>query len=78
MMFIAGDNPEAAARMEWEINRQVKMLAEFPTLGRNGRLAETLELVVNRTQFILIFRVRRGRIEILRLLHGAEKWPLVI
>jgi len=73
--FIARDNPEAAARVEEEINRQVAMLAEFPTLGREGRVPGTRELVINRSPFVLVFRVRSERIEIVRLLHGAQMWP---
>lgn len=61
--------------MEWEINQQVRMLTEFPTLGRKGRIPGTRELVINRSPFILIFRVRKARIEILRMLHGAQRWP---
>ncbi len=75
LVFVARDHPEAAARIEEEINDQVDLLAEFPTLGREGRVAGTRELVINRSPFILVFRVRTKRIEIVRLLHGAQKWP---
>jgi toxin ParE1/3/4 len=61
--------------MEEEINRQMTMLAEFPTLGREGRVPGTRELVINRSPFVLVFRMRNQQIEIIRLLHGAQMWP---
>ncbi len=44
-------------------------------LGRVGRQRSTRELVISRTPFIVIYRIMNGRIEILRLLHGAQQWP---
>lgn len=53
----------------------VAVLAEFPQAGRPGRRAGTRELVVPRTPFVVPYRVRGGFIEILRLLHGRQRWP---
>lgn len=60
-----------------EIEQQSDMLADHPEIGRVGRRRGTRELVINRTLFILIYRVRprAKRVEVLRLLHGAQKWP---
>jgi toxin ParE1/3/4 len=40
-------------------------------MGREGRIAGTRELVVRRTPLIVVYRVQVGRVEILRVLHGA-------
>lgn len=73
--FVAADNPGAAVRLDEEIERQTDMLAQFPKMGREGRVGGTRELVIGRTPFIVIYRVRGKRVEILRLLHGAQRWP---
>lgn len=75
--YIAQENPRAALDQLDEIEQQSDMLAEYPEIGRAGRRRGTRELVVNRTPFILVYRVgsRLKRVEILRLLHGAQNWP---
>ncbi|WP_037405097.1 type II toxin-antitoxin system RelE/ParE family toxin [Shinella sp. DD12] len=75
--YIARENPSAALDQLDEIERQSDMLAVYPEIGRVGRRHGTRELVVNRTSFILVYRLRPRlkRVEILRLLHGAQNWP---
>jgi toxin ParE1/3/4 len=75
--FIAQDSPRAALDMLDQIERQSGALAAHPMMGRAGRVAGTRELVIARSPFILIYRVRPEfeRVEILRLLHGAQEWP---
>jgi toxin ParE1/3/4 len=46
-----------------------------PYLGRPGRVANTRELVVTSTPFIVAYRVVSDRIEILAVFHGARRWP---
>ncbi len=77
IVHIAKENPRAALDQLDEIERQSDMLAQYPKIGRAGRRGGTRELIVNRTLFILVYylRPRAKRIEILRLLHGAQKWP---
>ncbi|WP_376711049.1 type II toxin-antitoxin system RelE/ParE family toxin [Pseudochrobactrum lubricantis] len=74
---IAKENPRAALDQLDEIERQTDMLMDYPEMGRVGRKLGTRELVVNRTPFIIVYRVRpkAQRVEILRLLHGAQQWP---
>lgn len=72
---IARDNPNAAERLDEEIERQTGMLVLHPEIGRAGRLEGTRELVISRTPFIAVYRVRKTRVEILRILHGAQQWP---
>jgi toxin ParE1/3/4 len=73
--YIAEDNPLAALRIEAAIDRHAGLLAQNPEIGRVGRVPTTRELVVARTPFILIYRVRSKRVEILNVLHGAQRWP---
>ncbi len=76
---IAKDKPGAALAMWKAIETQVERLKNFPNSGRTGRAAGTRELVIPRTPFIVIYRVRQKleRVEIIRVLHGAQKWPRI-
>jgi toxin ParE1/3/4 len=73
--YIARDSPKAAIGQGDRIESQIETLSAYPEMGREGRVAGTRELVVSRTPFIVVYRVRAGRVEILRVLHGARMWP---
>ncbi len=73
--FVALDNPAAAARLVDTIARTVELLAQHPGLGRPGRVEGTRELVVANTPYLVPYRVRNNVVEILRVFHGARKWP---
>ena len=73
--FIAQDNPEAALSQLAEIERQTGRLPHHPAIGRPGRVPGTRELVINRTPFILVYRVEGEAVRILHFLHGAQQWP---
>ena len=73
--FIARDSPAAAARMVETVARAIELLAEHPGLGRPGRVEGTRELVVSGTPYLVPYRVRGHAVEILRIFHGARKWP---
>ncbi len=73
--FIAQDNPLAAVSQGDRIDEQVDMLLQHPQMGRPGRKQGTRELVISRTPLIVVYRINGNRIELLRLLHGSQKWP---
>ena len=73
--FIARDNPDAAQRTLDAIAHAVELLAEYPAMGRPGRVDGTRELVIPVTPYLVPYRVRGNAIEILRVFHGARKWP---
>jgi toxin ParE1/3/4 len=75
MTYIATDSPEAAYRIHDEIRGQTGMLASHPDIGRLGRVNGTRELVIGGTPYIAAYRVTRNLVTILRLLHGARRWP---
>jgi toxin ParE1/3/4 len=73
--YIAQSSLIAALSQLGEIEQQTRRLAEYPQLGRVGRKKGTRELVINRTPFIAIYRIKGDCIQIFRFLHGAQKWP---
>lgn len=73
--YISRDNPVAARRVVGAIGRAVELLANHPALGRHGRVEGTRELVIAGTPYIVPYRVREGRVEVLRVFHAARKWP---
>jgi toxin ParE1/3/4 len=73
--YIAQDNPTAARRMASRVIEAVELLQDQPNLGRPGRLADTKELVVSGTPFVVVYRVRKGDVHIIRLLHHSLCWP---
>ena len=73
--YIAQDNPRAAIEQGDRIADHVSQLLRHPEIGRAGRIPGTRELVISRTPFILVYRLRGKHIELLRLLHGAQQWP---
>jgi toxin ParE1/3/4 len=72
---IAADNPTAARRMIERIRAAVTRLAASPALGRPGRVADTRELVIPRTPYIVPYRVKGDVVQIITILHGARRWP---
>lgn len=75
--YIAQDNPHAALDQLDRIEQQTDTLLAHPELGRPGRKQGTRELVISRTPFIVVYRIKpqAQRIELLRLLHGSQQWP---
>ena len=73
--YITEDNASAAVRMASRVREAVEHLRDHPNLGRTGRLSDTKELVVSGTPFIVVYRVRKGIVQILRLLHHSQRWP---
>jgi toxin ParE1/3/4 len=73
--YIARDNPAAAQRIVRAVEQAVELLARHPALGRPGRVEGTRELVVPGTPYLIPYRVREGRVEVLRVFHAARKWP---
>jgi toxin ParE1/3/4 len=74
--FIAADSPSAAKRVVRRIAEVVESLRpQNPEIGRRGRALGTRELVISQTPFLVAYRVHNETIEILRVLHGGQRWP---
>ena len=73
---MAESDAQAAKRMLARIHAIVEtLLPATPTVGRPGRVDGTRELVVSGTPFIVPYRVQARTIQILRVYHGARRWP---
>lgn len=68
-------SPAAARRVALSIYESVDGLAKFTEQGRVGRKPGTRELVLSDLPYLGIYRIRGQAVEILRILHGARKWP---
>lgn len=54
------------------------ILSNHPQAGRPGRVSGTRELVINGIPLIVVYRIvdRLGQLQILRVLHDAQQWPV--
>jgi toxin ParE1/3/4 len=83
LAYIARDNPAAAERVGQRLLSAIDTLAAQPRLGRPGRVAGTRELVVPRLPYVAIYRIIEAthsplsQVEVLRVLHGARRWPII-
>ena len=72
---IARDHPDAADHVALALLAAVERLADLPSLGRPGRVSGTRELVVPGTPYVIPYRVRGARLEVIAVFHGRQRWP---
>ncbi len=73
--YIKQDKPQAASQVAKRIYEAVDLLEYQPGIGRSGRVPHTRELIIGGTPYIIPYRVKGEKIEILRVLHAAMPWP---
>ncbi len=73
--YIARANPRVTDRQIQRVLSAVESLIRFPEVGRPGRRIGTRELVVGQTPYLVPYRLNDEVIEILRVLHGRQRWP---
>jgi plasmid stabilization system protein ParE len=67
--------PAQARRAALAIYEAADSLRRLPERGRPGRKPGTRELVIAGLPFLVVYRLRGQGVEIMRLLHGAQRWP---
>jgi addiction module RelE/StbE family toxin len=72
--YIATDNPRAAARMDELFGIAVARLADFPHLGRVGKIPGTRELIPHES-YRIVYEIGGETVWILALVHVARQWP---
>lgn len=74
--YIADDNPKVAREFLIHTIESVNKLAQYPELGRTGRVPGTRELVIFGYPYIVPYRIKDGNVEILRVFHTSRMWPI--
>lgn len=75
LAYIAERDLQAAMTMGDAIDAAIQDLVDYPQIGRPGRVPGSRELVVRGTPYIIGYRLDPGRVVILRVMHGAQRWP---
>lgn len=73
--YLFQHTPLHADRLIWSIYRAPEILLRSPLIGREGRRQGTRELVLAPMPWIVIYVVRNDTIDVVRVLHGAQRWP---
>jgi addiction module RelE/StbE family toxin len=73
--YLFEKSPVHAAILVQKIYSAPSGLLEFPHRGRPGRKPGTRELVLSPLPWIVVYRIAGDLIQIVRILHGAQKWP---
>lgn len=71
---IAEDNPKSSLQIFNIIRQSIEKLASYPTIGREGRIGQTRELVISQLPYIVVYIIAK-EIRILAILHTSRKWP---
>ena len=75
LSYVEQRNASASLRLNQAVVQALLRLRSYPESGRPGRIPGTRELVVRRTRYVIIYRLQGRTLLILRLLHGAQRWP---
>ena len=73
--YLLAERPSLALETLDRIEGRVEALRDHTALGRPGRVTGTRELVISGLPYVIPYRVKTGRIEIVRVLHAARQWP---
>jgi toxin ParE1/3/4 len=74
--------------LEEHSNERIARRVALPNLSASERVdriprerptgkAGTRELILSAPPHLALYRLRNGAVEVLRILHGAQNWPLV-
>lgn len=73
--WIAERDPWAAINIGDAVHAAVERFADHPAIGRPGRVSATRELVIVGTPYVAVYRIEQNVVLLLRILHGAQRWP---
>ena len=73
--YLFEETPQHAPALVRAIYNAPSALLTFPHRGRAGKKENTRELVLSPLPYIVVYRIAGDAVHILRILHGAQKWP---
>jgi toxin ParE1/3/4 len=73
--YLFQNAPERAAELVRGIYKAPAALLTFPYRGREGKKEGTRELVLSPLPYIVVYQITGEVIHVVRILHGAQKWP---
>ncbi len=76
--YITADNPHAAVRMDELFSDAAARLAEYPKLGRPGKIQGTRELIPHES-YRLVYEISGETVWVLALstLRGSGRWSTI-
>jgi toxin ParE1/3/4 len=72
--WIAQENPFAGKAVADRIWQASQRLTEAPHIGRSGIEPGTRHWIVQRTPYLIVYRVTEDAVEIVRVWHGRTDW----
>ena len=73
--YLFQNTPGRAAELVRGVYNAPAGLLAFPYRGRVGRKEGTRELALSPLPYIVVYKVIGDVIYVLRILHGAQRWP---
>lgn len=73
--YLQEQNPQSARDFVKEVHELTELLKANPAMGRPGRVFGTRELILQKFPYIIPYRVKDSRIEILRVFPTRMNQP---
>ncbi len=73
--FIEQDSPETARDVARRLMKSLQLLAQNPSVGRPSKTEAMREWSVPNLPYVVPYRVRRDKVEVLRIYHTRRNRP---
>ncbi|OUJ41906.1 plasmid stabilization protein, partial [Vibrio parahaemolyticus] len=73
--YLQEQNPQSARDFVKEVHELTELLKANPAMGRPGRVFGTRELILQKFPYLIPYRVKDNRIEILRVFPTRMNQP---
>ena len=73
--YLLSHTPSRAQELVSTVYDAPSELLKLPNRGRQGKKEGTRELVLSPLPYIVVYKVLGDIIFVVRILHGAQKWP---
>lgn len=72
--YVADRNASAAARLDALIHETVDRAAQFPNMGRKGRIDGTREIIAH-PNYIIVYSTAGSTLDVVNVLHARQEYP---